>query len=151
MRIIFLDVDGVLNTHEYLERPERRWYGPYWWSDQIDPILVKTLNTILKKFDAKIVVISTWRYYMPIDDFVKVIKSSGFQGEIIDYTPCYDNRNRGEEIQSWLDNTDHQIKSFAILDDVDDMGNLSRFLIKIDADHGLTEKYVDAVKGLLEI
>ena len=65
MKIIFLDIDGVLN-HEafYKERYERVQNGeklnhPY---SEIDSNSVTNLNSLIADTDAKVVISSTWRH-----------------------------------------------------------------------------------------
>lgn len=53
MKILFLDLDGVLNTHEW---------DPEIGCGQIHPDKVQRLNVILKKTGAMIVLSSAWRY-----------------------------------------------------------------------------------------
>jgi len=53
MKVIFLDIDGVLNGHEFCEHAK---------SCGINPECVCELNRIIAATDAKIVLSSAWRY-----------------------------------------------------------------------------------------
>lgn len=123
MKIIFLDVDGVLNSEEwYKERA-----GKYKMDDvasqypfyEFSPDHVANLNLITDSTDAKIVVSSTWRLGRPLDELKTLFKSVGVTGEIIDKTvhmgaprnlQVEDSAKlgytipRGCEIAYWLDN-----------------------------------------------
>ena len=58
MKIIFLDIDGVLTSDMYEEsRLEKRD------DNRIDLSRVKLLAELVKSTDAKIVLTSTWRVY----------------------------------------------------------------------------------------
>lgn len=59
MKIIFLDIDGVLATAPcwYMKRDQK--YNTY----PFDKKAVKVLNKILKETNAEIVLSSDWRYY----------------------------------------------------------------------------------------
>ena len=61
MKIIFLDIDGVLNNYNTLGE------GANW-----EPDLVKILNRIIKETKAKIVLSSTWRQ---IEHYRNIIKN----------------------------------------------------------------------------
>lgn len=144
MKIIFLDIDGVLNVipHEYDQ------YGSLFHKQ-----FENNLRNIIEKTDAKIVISSTWR-----KSGLHVMKSMwmhrGLAGEIIDCTPqIYYNHNkvvRGHEIQEWL-NKNPQVTSYVILDDDKDMltYQLENFVLCaenlnhddcVDLGYGLTKK-----------
>lgn len=53
MKLLFVDIDGVLNCHE--------WDGEV-GCGQIHADKMHRLNVILKKTDAKVIVSSAWRY-----------------------------------------------------------------------------------------
>ncbi len=55
MRVIFLDIDGVLNSH----RTAAAYREPL--MRKLDPVSVKLLHRIVSKADAKLVISSTWR------------------------------------------------------------------------------------------
>ena len=66
MKIIFLDMDGVLNSDHYWNKQDRGityskgdWIG--WWIQSFDPDAVKVLNKIIESTSAKIVFSSNRR------------------------------------------------------------------------------------------
>ena len=121
MKIIFLDIDGVLNVY-YESRDE--------FGCTFHKCFVDNLRYVIDQTGAKIVISSTWK-----DSGLKIMQDMWIKrnlpGEIIDITPncvdivdygiCefYDLVERGHEIQKWID--DHNIESYVILDDNDDM------------------------------
>lgn len=121
MKIIFLDIDGVLNVYP-------QGYDEY--GAIFHPHLVENLKLILDRTGAKIVVSSTWRR-SGLSIMKEMWEKRGLPGEVIDITPfetdvvergtCefYDQVDRGFEIQQWID--DNQIQDFVILDDDNDM------------------------------
>lgn len=121
--IIFLDFDGVIVTRRMNYR-------------EGDPKAISALNYIIKETDARIVVSSTWRF----DGLVQCranLESWGMDGSVIGVTTFLTNTaQRGDEIQDWLDNNSHG--PFVILDDDNDMGDLSDFLVQTNILHGLT-------------
>lgn len=146
--IIFLDVDGVLNSDSY-QYDSGKWTQRK--KDQIDPASIPLLNKIIEATNAKIVVSSTWRilYY---DILIQILKDMGCVGEVIDKTPethfkakKYRHCQRGMQIQEWLDanSIKLEVDNFVILDDSTDMGHLTDKLVKTNPLCGIRQIDVD--------
>lgn len=156
MKIVFLDFDGVLNSHAYqrglLERGEkvRSIMG-------IDPVAVRRLNRLLKATGALVVVSSTWRLHRTRIQLCDVLSAEGFEGQVRGMTPALVQGGsascRGEEIQAWLEEASEvyveDVDSFVILDDDDDMGHLASRLVKTTFAEGLRDEDVDLAIGML--
>ncbi len=161
MKIIFLDIDGVLN-HErfYKERhiKKNKTFDnlPHRFS-QIDPECVQNLNSLCKDTQAKIVISSTWRSD-GIEQCRNALEFHKFKGEILDITPNLrsDNCLRGNEILTWVKDNEalvgpyYQFTEYVILDDDSDMLYWQRnnFLL-IDRFVGLTMGNVFQAKKIL--
>ena len=124
MKIIFLDIDGVLNNQAFLKTSQG--FG----ENQLDPRNVAVLNKIVGATGAKIVISSSWRHIWDHEQIAKMMAKVGFTDAscVIDRTPVGEN-NRGMEVQEWVQldaermivNPDHQsIEAWVILDDVDE-------------------------------
>jgi hypothetical protein len=171
---LFLDVDGVLNSHRLFKRvkedgpPTLReqvladelhpLYGGVCHIDvirtgirHIDPEAVKVLNEILERSKAKVVVSSTWRLGNPLECIDKMLRFHGFTGELIGMTEAWLDRDkyphRGHEIQEWLDR--HSVESFVILDDDSDMAHLMSHLIKTQFSEGLLPEHIEPALQIL--
>jgi hypothetical protein len=145
MKLIFLDIDGVLNSQLYYERiqgteQERERYD-------LDPISIGFLNTLIEDTNAKVVIISTWRKYQTIEELQKLLETRGFIGEIIGFTPHLGKGNlRGNEILLWMNDNEKLLgesysdfDTFVIFDDDSDMLYWQREnFILIDGYVGLT-------------
>jgi hypothetical protein len=108
VKIIFLDIDGVLNTRKTLER----WRGGI----GIDTVLAQRFSRLQQATGAGVVLSSTWRLSR---NWRATMRQNGVLG-VFDRTPDIQNHSRGEEIQVWLDaHTDVQV--YAVLDDGRDM------------------------------
>ena len=118
MKIIFLDVDGVLNSVNTKER----LHGLI----GIEEAKVKLLKEIVDATDAKIVLTSTWKHewfpYAPLEEQPKdgkyLLEKLSAQGlELLTKTyeaaPLY----RGQGILDFLDTLPAPPESFVILDD----------------------------------
>lgn len=105
MNIIFLDVDGVLNSAKELSE------GPF------SKISLSVLKRIVDETNAKIVVISSWRLL----EFSRKILLSELEKyhlkeSVIGMTPHLTS-NREEEIMTYLKSNEFSNLNFIILDD----------------------------------
>jgi hypothetical protein len=131
MKVLFLDVDGVLNSQR-LGTP-----------DGMRPWCVTQLARIVKESGCKIVVSSTWRAggIGETSDFHRCLLEASVPGDdtiqrvLIGITPDLVGNGegaRGDEIAAWLG--EHpDVESFVILDDDTDMGELGGRLVRTDA------------------
>lgn len=106
MKIIFSDIDGVLNCSA-TPNPRKLPYI-------VDPDLVARLRTVLEQTEAQVVLSSTWRY-----DPAGLFSARHWGIPFIDTTPDLPKEPRRNEILGWL--RDHPaVTRFAVLDDEDD-------------------------------
>ena len=137
MKIIFLDIDGVLNCKDTVQRQTR-----YPSIIGIDPYKAILLDRIVLATGAKIVISSSWRHW---PDSMTEIRRAVDPEHIIDVTPSLQStRVRGFEIKKWL--TEHSVTKYAILDDDSDMlaEQWSHFF-KTTWERGLTEEIAQQV------
>lgn len=139
--IIFLDFDGVVETI-YWEQDENGVWSfnvhKYGREQLNNKQAIGWLNELYSKVPYDIVVSSSWRIGMTIEELQNLITNSGFNPEIkvIGATPrlC---RQRGEEIQQWIDDNNFTGK-FIIVDDDSDMCHLLPLLVRTDCQLGFT-------------
>lgn len=149
MKVIFLDIDGVLNVigqgHDK--------YGQIFHNH-----FVENLARVIKATDAKIVISSTWRH-SGLDEMLSMWKDRNLPGEVIGITPTaqvlvylglFDNVDeivRGNEIQFWLDKT-QVVTQYVILDDDEDMlESQLPFFVRTSGNEHHTD-YIDVGYGL---
>ena len=120
MKIIFLDFDGVMDTAYYdhvlskLRLPGNDTFGTIF-----DPDCVQNLKKIIEKTGADIVVSSSWKHFMTYKDFIDMWEFRGLPGFVTDVTPTPDiRRNRGDEIDAWLEECNVECQ-YVIIDDLD--------------------------------
>lgn len=121
MKIIFLDIDGVLNT-PMMDKDDEIGKSIYKMSKK----LVSMLNEFTDQSNAKLVISSTWRANT-LNDTIEFLKSYGIKGNIIGVTPKLTGF-RGNEIYEWIRLNSHffdceyyEFKDYVILDDDSDM------------------------------
>lgn len=152
-RIIFLDIDGVVNTRQIgimpfpsacgkIRRKDGFFYDLCNNKDgRVSNIqAVMWLNKLCKDTGAKIVISSTWRFHDD-EDFTTedCLRNSGLlpEIEIIGKTPNAGTSIRGDDINNYLcTRCDPLNTSFVILDDDNDMGDLIDYLVLCDTDVG---------------
>lgn len=109
MNILFLDIDGVLNSHPYwistYERLGRRMTD----EEMINPECMCVLRAIVKELDLKIVITSA----KFVEDLKNLFKR--YDLTILDRIGCYGGA-RGTYIRKWLSEHDN-VNKFVILDD----------------------------------
>jgi len=146
--IIFLDIDGVLNSGQDVIRRSREASkngdGSFDYKF-LCPTACSNLQWILEQdSSARIVVSSTWRIMHNLEELIKILKQSGVdyaEKRVIDITPKDTDDKiggvRGDKIQAWLDSTRYVIKRFAIIDDDSDMAHLKPYLHQTNYNDGL--------------
>lgn len=156
MKVIFLDVDGVLNSTNF-HKSGRDKGVMQWKGGKMDPDSVALLDRIVKATDAKIVISSTWRHFMNPFEMKHALRHLGLTSfrNVIDRTPT-GRASRGDEIEEWLKldperakvNPEHDpVDGYVILDDDNDMlPHQQDHFVHVDNEVGLTEEnVVDAI------
>lgn len=147
MKIIFLDIDGVLNNAEFFRNnvpPPGR--DP---DDQLDPAGVRRLNIICARTGAVVVISSTWRILYKNAAMRGILGNAGFTGKLVGVTG-ENVGTRGDQIAKWLANYQrHPIESFVILDDNSDMGALKHRLVQTLYEDGLQDVHVERAVEML--
>lgn len=148
MKIIFLDIDGVLNSASFMKRRQRviDKNGPdrfRWWLEMLDEEAIQLLNQAVEATGAKIVVSSTWRILNDVPTLTKLLKTRGFVGEVIDITPRLPFDQRGDEIALWL--KQNPVDDFVIIDDDSDMSHLMHKLVHTSWQTGIQPKHVEEI------
>jgi len=101
MRVIFTDIDGVLNPH---------------WKSEWSKSAITIYNQLCEEYDLKPVISSTWRENHTIYQLQEIFTQQGIEAEIYDYTPIISGADRGEEIKEWLN--ENPVDDWVIIDDI---------------------------------
>lgn len=152
MRVIFLDIDGVLNCTAVRRQKLRE--GNF--SVIIEPQHVQRLNDLVLRTNAAIVLTSSWRKYWMREGSVdgagqRIEKAFAFENlSIFDKTPVLDNGSRSMEIEQWLKHKEH-IDQYVILDDNDFLWSklLRQHWVCCPDDTGLTDQLVNLAEKIL--
>lgn len=150
MKILFLDIDGVVNHQEFYKRRENDETLkslPYPLCE-FDPLVVDRINYILDETNSKLVISSSWRFNEHLQN---IFDNVGFKHKIYDITPYGMGKCRGHEIKEWL-NKHTDVTNYVIIDDDSDMlKEQKKHFIRTSELTGLTSKLTEkAIKILNE-
>ena len=149
MKLVFLDIDGVLNNRTTMDRVA---IDPNHPCDIVDPVNVKAFNRISDQTGAWIVVSSTWRYRYPARSLMQIVLGSlGIQGIVEGTTPRLpSDATRGEEIQAWFDaHPEWKNAEFIVVDDSSDISPFEDRFVHVSFETGLTEEDAERAIAML--
>lgn len=152
MKVLFLDIDGVLNNLSDL-LDEKCTMGDKFhggsrrgidmgFSDEA----VEQLRRIVRETECDIVISSTWRIFSPLDNLQQGFFELGIPS-VIDVTPRSRCGFRGVEVDMWLEGN-ITVDSFAILDDDSDFFDVQP-LVETKFQTGLTSVEADKIIAIL--
>ena len=134
MKVIFLDIDGVLNTQDWHSRMTKDTpRDEFGWA--FDLVAVENLAHIIKETGASIVISSSWKF-LGLAKLREMWKIRNLPGIVLDITPntisdeLLLNANldemklgvcRGNEIKEWLSKHKGEVSNYVIIDDFDDL------------------------------
>lgn len=146
MKVVFLDIDGVLNSHRtvianggypHTTRGHER--------DMFDDTALKLIRGIVRTAGAQIVLSSTWRKFPDWEEI-----GPGLDLPIIDRTPSLSG-TRGEEIADWL-RRHTEVERYAIIDDDSDMLEVQKpFFVHTSHFDGFSWKNAEQLAVLMGI
>lgn len=164
-KIIFLDIDGVLNTERHYEycckngiASDERFGYPF------DPEAVANLKKIIDETGAEIVISSSWKFWS-LSTMIDLWKGRNLPGKVIGITPQAISDEmllnadltememlplKGTEINGWLSEHRRSVAQYAILDDVNDMRpEQQSHFVQINPVVGITEQDAEEIIAIL--
>lgn len=147
VKVLFVDIDGCLNSHA--------WYDGFLSDGRpiprppLDRAAVARLDRIVRATGAWIVLSTAWRFDERVSGW---LVDHGCSGTVVGRTPDVWPRPRGVAIGSWLNRWARYgvpISKVCILDDDDDMGELTPWLVRTDPLVGLQDGDVERAIALL--
>lgn len=151
-KILFLDIDGVLNSLAY-DRTRTEKQG------NIDESRLPLLGQLVECTQAQIVLTSSWRKHWEKDDALCDARGreinetfAGYGLAIFDKTPIHESNDRAGEIRAWL-SAHPKVTEFAIIDDIAYGwgANLQDHVVRTNhrIGRGLEQKHVEAAISIL--
>lgn len=151
MKLIFLDIDGVLNNTEDIKKYRLFLKGERRVLIDIEPFFYfkKMLKEIEKeKLDVRVVISSSWRLGTTASDWKKLFKHYFNNDEIIIGRTLHLEKDRGLEILNFIEMLDEKketVEDYIVVDDdiediIDYVGK--KRIVKTSIKRGLTNKDV---------
>ena len=168
MKVLFLDIDGVLNSDAYAKRYHQEHLGDKGYHIWVDPDAVELIRDFCETYDIKIILSSSWRSYDVRTTLLSLMEYRHLKPIlkfIVGVTPGSMSRYRGREIQTLLDNfhscaekglisnryKDDKIEKYAIVDDDSDMlENQKPFFVQTDWFVGITKEDIEKLTHILK-
>lgn len=155
LRVVFLDVDGVLNHSAVYAACTRRG-GPTIPEDWIDPRCVARVDTLCDRTGAVLVISSSWPSYLGNVRFEEVMRACGLRAPIVGFcsgavpegVAPEESHTRWGLISGWLAGRS-RVESWVILDDCDWAGFPADRFIQTDQAVGVTDADVERAVSIL--
>ena len=145
-KLIFLDVDGVLNNQAWAIRMFKEEGVRVYRDNLLEDRALHLLKSLVDSTGARIVVSSAWRHIpTAYNDLRRQLEQCGMS--VYGKTP-YVGSVRGDDITAWF--AAHPGKyAYVILDDDSDMDGHMDHLVQTDFYTGLTQEIVDRCVQML--
>ena len=138
MKLLFLDIDGVLTSNETISRKELLY--------TFSASCVWALNRILRDNKVKIILTSSWRTVFDAEKQNQIFRENGIIQLPGGQTNDFGYENRSLEIQDYL--SKRKVENYVILDDMKINGFDEHFVL-VNPSTGLTENDVEKVNRIL--
>lgn len=155
-KLIFLDIDGVLNSERYFKSRAFGFPGMISKRDKLDPDAVKILSDVIACTGAKIIISSTWRLAYSKREIATLLRNiAPFPpGTFGGVTPDHGvTGNRGDEIAHFLKRV--SAFSYCIIDDMPTDGftheQRERHLVTTNYESGLLKSHVPKILNSLQV
>jgi len=149
-RVLFLDIDGVLNHNRFVVERMKTGRAPYTLPQRLDPVCVRRLGRLLddlrqEGMEVSVVLTSTWRLRFGRKAIEEALQTHWPDFSIAAETPDHGSAeceaDRGGEIKAFLAENP-QVQNFAILDDhVLDLVLFRGSVIEVDRSVGFGETH----------
>jgi hypothetical protein len=145
-KILFLDIDGVLNSkiyYKYIYKPEKGW-------SRFDPYCVVLIKRLIEEFSLRIVITSSWRNGI-VDRLMKELEENDLIFHLHKdwHTPILRSARRGDEIKLWLD-SHPEATEYLIIDDNENLleYQMGRF-VKTNNYAGMAQEHYYQARNIL--
>ncbi|HET7503060.1 MAG TPA: HAD domain-containing protein [Kofleriaceae bacterium] len=145
MRVLFLDIDGVLNRTGF--QPTETLGLRSW----IEPELAARLCEVVKATEAQIVLASDWRLNRELAELRDELRAAGIDVTLIGATPELEGQPRWREVEAWMVQHSLDRDAVVIIDDKYDMGPLNPRWVKVSPVRGLDDQAAQRIRQLFEV
>lgn len=161
MKLVFVDIDGVLNSEDWFDLVEF-YFGKSSFSQKkvddiyrIDPRAVQRLSSFLSNRSDSIHLIlsSNWRRERTLEHVNILLNMLGFDHSLISTTPVLMSPMRRVDeicriVKHYLENG-FSVESFAILEDHEPMYQFEKCTVRTDPQLGLVDSDLESLENIL--
>ena len=150
--LIFLDIDGVLNSVEFITKQIREdgftvIDESFDATKHLDPSRVERLNRLVDGTGAKVVLSSSWRLLYGLKKTESSLQKRGFAHELTGETPRIFGSDRHAEIKAYLATLEPPVR-FVVLDD-DEIAGIDLEDHFVHVRDGLEDEHVERATRVL--
>jgi len=153
MNVIFLDIDGVIQSPRYCVAINETG-----WLSAFEPAAMHMVQRLVLDAKAKIVISSSWRIGATDRQLKQLFRCCGFKAIANAFHADWQTKQmngfcvkRGDEIAEWL-NRHQEIENYLILDDDSDMlDEQKENFVQTDAMNGMLLIHYDKARKILGI
>lgn len=166
-KIIFLDIDGVLNSEDWFNKFIMNVKSGNTYNGQnnmIDPDAINRVVKICKETGARIVISSSWRLNTiteTIKDMYRYVDFLPLLKYIVGITPRISPGCYGKEIQSWIDNCknnseytnteiENKIKYIIISNSTEILDSQMNNFIQTKTSYGITDDIANTIINMFK-
>lgn len=148
--ILFLDIDGVLNSEQWYHSMGLPPNPPSAW---LDPACVARLDALARETGASLVLSSSWRLILGVEKTAAALAACGLTVPLVGETPecTYSSVevDRWSEIRAWLD-SHPEVTRWGIVDDLPLVGVPDGRLVQTSIAVGLTDADCARLRAVLQ-
>lgn len=152
-RIIFLDIDGVLNSAKWMvsQSFDEKVYTSMFERhiNDLDPAAVKMISDLAVETQSGIIVSSSWRILHPLHEIRDMLKACGMDERVLPHgvTPRSRKSFRGDEVNEWLEQNP-DVCIHVIFDDDNDF-HPNQPLINTSWEVGVQPEHIERARKIL--
>lgn len=152
-KICFLDVDGVLNSIEWIKNNHEAVKAATSFlqrsEKEMNPEAVKEISSLVERTNTSVVISSSWRRLHTLEEISLMLRNNGWTApDPVDITPTLKHTSfRGDEILAWLANHP-EVTTHVIFDDDGDF-HPSQPLVRTSYQFGLTKAHIVTAEEIL--
>lgn len=149
-KIVFLDVDGVLNSDKFYNELLADEGIDCFREDILDQRAIGRVARIIRDTEARVVISSSWRWdTQSMDRLLEQLKAFGIEPVDTTILDMRVNMSRADEIKLWLDQHPEVTDYVVLDDDIMNIPEVGRHHIKTNMSRGLESNHVEQAKKIL--
>lgn len=149
-KIVFLDVDGVLNSDKFYNELLEEEGIDCFREDILDQRAISRVARIIRDTEAHVVISSSWRWdIQSMNRLLEQLNAFGIEPVDTTIMDMRVNMSRADEIKLWLEQHPDVTNYVVLDDDIMNIEEVGRHHIKTNMNRGLETNHVEQAKKIL--